>query len=103
MVGALDARTRFVITFEVTYGGFSPGHVEDVVIFHALDSWPQENIPNPIYADLRLGGGDPLTKILETLTNGPDGESAAFALLRRSENDWMQNYSDTGGRRDCRK
>eukprot|EP00927_Polykrikos_kofoidii_P039650 TRINITY_DN33992_c0_g2_i1.p1 TRINITY_DN33992_c0_g2~~TRINITY_DN33992_c0_g2_i1.p1 ORF type:complete len:805 (-),score=128.25 TRINITY_DN33992_c0_g2_i1:40-2454(-) len=96
---ALDGQRRFTATFEVTYGGIKVGHLNDVAVFHMLESWPQGSLPNPLYADLRSSGLEPVEVLLDALRRG-DEESrrSTRTLLQRSERDWMTQE----GFRDCR-
>jgi len=104
----LEPRTKFATTFEATYGGIEETKTREVAIFHMLESWPKDRVPNPLYTDLRQRGEDPVAVILQALLGAEeeeeadDIEAAALGLLQRAERGWYPPPGAVDGRRDCR-
>merc|ERR1712008_122931 len=68
--GSLGPRVHFATTFEATYVGFEEGWLADLVAFHLMESWPVASLSNPLYADVRAAGHDPVAVILEGISCG---------------------------------
>lgn len=100
--GALDPRVHFTATAEVRYGGIERDLASDVVIFHMLDGWPEDMIPNPLFWDLRQEGKDPVGYVLQEvlLHEGPGP-----LLHRHHRSGWVPHPEGLGpgGRRSCQQ
>mmetsp|Transcript_47048 Transcript_47048/g.83388 ORF Transcript_47048/g.83388 Transcript_47048/m.83388 type:complete len:92 (+) Transcript_47048:2-277(+) len=84
------------MTSKVTYGGFSAGGTDKLVLLHLLESWPNESVVWPIYHDVP----DPVGTILEGLAGQGHGQGFAHTLIKRSETKFEP--VDKGRLRNCR-
>ena len=99
------SKARFPMVAEVSYGGIAATSMDDVVVFHLLESWPQasglspfpllcslgswqtslgqEWLLNEIYNDLRSSGRDILMEMLRGVLKGGVARNWTTALLKR--------------------
>jgi len=81
--GSLHPQKHFVVTAKVVTGGIAYGHLSDVVVFHALESWPEYHVPARMYDDTP----DVVGTLLRLLNASQRKVEMAWQLMGRSEHE----------------